>query len=172
MTQDELLALIDQAAAEGWTELDLSGQGLTELPEAIGKLTQLETLVLGKGLKNDKGNQKYGIEQIDGKPQVVALVSGNALTVLPPSLAHLSNLKTLELSGLSLKELPGFIDQFSQLEILAAVRSQISQIPDSLAQLQSLQQLYLSSNQITQIPDSLAQLQSLQQLYLSANQIT
>ena len=52
MTKDELLALIDQAAAEGWTELDLSGQGLTlELPEEIFKLTQLEKLILGKGKK-------------------------------------------------------------------------------------------------------------------------
>jgi Leucine-rich repeat (LRR) protein len=48
MTQDELLALIDQAADESWTELDLSGLKLTELPPAIGKLTQLETLILGK----------------------------------------------------------------------------------------------------------------------------
>ena len=48
MSKDELLALIDQAAAEGWTELDLSGQGLSELPEEIGKLAQLETLILGK----------------------------------------------------------------------------------------------------------------------------
>jgi hypothetical protein len=31
MTHEELLALIDQAADEGWTELDLSGQGLTQL---------------------------------------------------------------------------------------------------------------------------------------------
>jgi len=35
MTQEKLLSLIDQAAAEGWTELDLSGKGLTELPGAI-----------------------------------------------------------------------------------------------------------------------------------------
>jgi hypothetical protein len=48
MTRDELLALIDQAAAAGWTELDLAGQGLTELPPEIGKLTQLKSLVLGK----------------------------------------------------------------------------------------------------------------------------
>ena len=48
MTQDELLALIDQAAEEGWTELDLSGRGLTALPPEIGKLTQLEKLILGK----------------------------------------------------------------------------------------------------------------------------
>lgn len=48
MTQEELLVLIDRAAAEGWTELDLAGLGLTELPGEIGKLTQLETLILGK----------------------------------------------------------------------------------------------------------------------------
>jgi internalin A len=48
MSPDELLQLIDQAAAEGWTELDLAGQGLTELPPEIGKLNQLETLILGK----------------------------------------------------------------------------------------------------------------------------
>ncbi|MDA0268119.1 MAG: hypothetical protein O3A14_14470 [Cyanobacteria bacterium] len=41
MTQEELLRLIDQAAEEGWTELDLAGQNLTELPPEIGKLTQL-----------------------------------------------------------------------------------------------------------------------------------
>jgi len=28
MTQDELLQLIDQAAAEGWTELDLAGKAI------------------------------------------------------------------------------------------------------------------------------------------------
>jgi internalin A len=33
--QDELLALIDRAAVEGWTELDLSGQNLSELPAAL-----------------------------------------------------------------------------------------------------------------------------------------
>jgi internalin A len=48
MTQDELLQIIEQAAANGATELDLSGSDLTELPPEIGQLTQLEVLVLGK----------------------------------------------------------------------------------------------------------------------------
>lgn len=42
------LALIDQAAVENWTELDLAGLGLEALPPEIGRLTQLETLILGK----------------------------------------------------------------------------------------------------------------------------
>ncbi len=144
MTRDELLALIDQAAAEGWTELDLAGKGLTELPPEIGKLTQLETLILGKW---DEEKNEY---------------VGNELTNLPAEIGQLSNLKILQAPGNwryrhSRNESPG---------------NQITAIPDSLAQLQSLQQLNLFNNQITTIPDSLAQLQSLQQLDLRANQIT
>mgnify|MGYP003544615234 FL=1 len=48
MTREELLQLIDKAADEGSTELDLAGLGLEELPPEIGKCTQLETLVLEK----------------------------------------------------------------------------------------------------------------------------
>jgi internalin A len=44
MTKEGLLALIDRAATEGWTELDLSGQEQEELPPQIGKLTQLTSL--------------------------------------------------------------------------------------------------------------------------------
>jgi internalin A len=51
MTQDDLLELIERAAVEGWRELDLSGQELTELPVEIGKLQQLESLILGKKVK-------------------------------------------------------------------------------------------------------------------------
>jgi hypothetical protein len=35
MHQDELLRIIDQAADECWTTLDLSNKGLTELPPEI-----------------------------------------------------------------------------------------------------------------------------------------
>jgi internalin A len=48
MTREELVQLIDKAADEGSTELDLAGLELEELPPEIGKCTQLESLVLGK----------------------------------------------------------------------------------------------------------------------------
>ncbi|MEH1911275.1 hypothetical protein [Nostoc sp.] len=41
MTQEELLQLIDRAVAEGWRELDLSGQELTEL---TGRRNRLKSL--------------------------------------------------------------------------------------------------------------------------------
>ena len=46
MSRDELIALIDQAADDEWTKLDLSSKGLTELPPEIGKLTNLTQLSL------------------------------------------------------------------------------------------------------------------------------
>jgi hypothetical protein len=45
MTPEELLQLIDKAADEDQTELDLAG--LEELPPEIGKCPPLERLVLG-----------------------------------------------------------------------------------------------------------------------------
>ncbi|MFB2882211.1 hypothetical protein [Floridanema aerugineum] len=54
MTEEELLGVIEQAAREGWTELDLSGKDLTVLPREIGKLTQLKKLILGKYDKTAK----------------------------------------------------------------------------------------------------------------------
>jgi Leucine-rich repeat (LRR) protein len=40
----DLLSLIHQAHAENWEELDLSGRGLTELPQEIDRLTGLKKL--------------------------------------------------------------------------------------------------------------------------------
>ena len=55
---------IEQARREGATELGLRRMELTELPESLGELTQLQTLDL----------------------------SGNQLTSLPPSLVRLEKL--------------------------------------------------------------------------------
>jgi len=48
MTREEAVRLIDQAAEENLTQLDLSGLKLKKLPPEIAKCTQLETLLLGK----------------------------------------------------------------------------------------------------------------------------
>ncbi len=62
MTKDELLRLIDQAAADGRPTLDLAGMGIDELPPEIGKLTKLKTLVLGRW---DKKRRSVGNELDD-----------------------------------------------------------------------------------------------------------
>ena len=46
VTQDELLRLIDEAAADGRPTLNLAGKKLNELPLEIGQLTKLQSLDL------------------------------------------------------------------------------------------------------------------------------
>ncbi|MEH2367511.1 leucine-rich repeat domain-containing protein [Nostoc sp.] len=162
MTQEELLVLIDRAVAEGWQELDLSGQELTQLPMEIGKLKQLESLILGKKVKG----YKYVGDRFLQK------VSGNNLKTLPLELLGLPNLRKLDISGNPLESIPDVVTQILHLEELILIRVELTEIPDAIANLTNLTQLDLSDNRITQIPEALANLTNLTQLILSGNQIT
>ncbi|MEH2099060.1 MAG: leucine-rich repeat domain-containing protein [Nostoc sp.] len=162
MTQDELLQLIDRAVAEGWRELDLSGQQLTELPVEIGKLQQLESLILGKKVE---GYEEVGNRHLEK-------VSGNNLKTLPLELLGLPNLRKLDISGNPLESIPDVVTQILHLEELTLIRVELTEIPDLIAKLTNLTQLHLSSNKITQIPEAIAKLTNLTHLALSRNQIT
>ena len=160
MTQDELLALIDQAAAEGWKELDLSGQGLTELPPELGQLTQLETLILGKVDRWDFP---------DGR--LTSQLTTNSLTDLPVTLKTLKGLRTLDLSGNPFGKLPEVVLQLETLTALRASAINLKTIPDGIGQLTKLIELKLSCNQITEIPKYINQLTDLEILSFSSNRI-
>jgi tetratricopeptide (TPR) repeat protein len=117
---------------------------LTELPEALCQLAQLEELH----------------------------VSSNQLTALPDSLGQLTQLQALDVSSNQLTALPDWLGQLTQLQTLYVPRNQLTALPDSLGQLTQLQTLDVSSNQLTALPDSLGQLTQLQTLYVPDNQLT
>ncbi|XZN91424.1 MAG: COR domain-containing protein [Microcoleus sp.] len=177
MTKEELLQLIDKAAAEGQTELDLAGLELEELPPEIGKCTQLETLVLGKW---DEEKRELIGNKLTEFPDVVLQLtnlkilnlSNNQITVIPEAIAQLSNLTELYLWNNQITVIPEAIAQLSNLTELYLWNNQITVIPEAIAQLSNLTELYLSNNQITVIPEAIAQLSNLTQLYLWNNQIT
>jgi internalin A len=137
-------ALIEEARKTQATDLDLSAEDLTELPESIGQLTQLEFLDL----------------------------AGNQLTELPESIGQLTQLQSLSLWANQLTELPESIGQLTQLQSLDLWSNQLTKVPESIGQLTELQSLNLSHNQLTVLPESISQLAQLQILYLSDNQLT
>ncbi|MEG3845959.1 COR domain-containing protein [Microcoleus sp. herbarium19] len=183
MTREELLQLIDKAADEGQTELDLAGLGLEELPPEIGKCTQLETLVLGKVEKwnwvDGKHTPKLITNQLSALPEELRSLrnlrsinlSSNPFGRIPELLLEMNQLESLNLTCIGLTEISESIGKQSNLTLLDLGSNQITFIPEALAQLSNLTQLYLNNNQITFIPEVIAQLSNLTRLNLSDNQI-
>ena len=79
---------IEQAAAVSALDLDLISLGITELPETISQLKQLQELDLS-------GNQISSVPESLGQLTALELLdlSDNQLTFLPASLRKLSQLK-------------------------------------------------------------------------------
>ena len=181
MTKEELLQIIEQAAKEKATELDLSGNQLTALPPEIGKLTQLKKLILGKYEYDENG---YIVNTIGNKlrslPQEIGLLNqleelqivSNELTSLPGEIGKLTNLQSLNLSSNQLTSLPGEIVQLTNLQSLDLYNNQLTSLPGEIVQLTNLQSLDLSSNQLTSLPGEIVQLTNLQSLDLYNNQLT
>jgi len=135
---------IEQALKSGAMELNISLVILTELPESIGLLTQLQSLDL----------------------------NFNHLTALPESLGQLTQLQTLDLSSNQLMALPESLGQLTQLGSLNLSHNKLTALPESLGQLTQLGSLNLSHNKLTALPESLGQLTQLRSLNLSTNELT
>ncbi|MEG5067249.1 leucine-rich repeat domain-containing protein [Microcoleus sp. B3-A4] len=158
---------IERARPEGAIELDLSSLELTELPDALASLTQLQELDLSE-------NQLTELpEAIRSLTQLRQLdLYNNPLTEVPEALASLTQLRWLDLSENQLTELPEAISSLTQLQQLYLYNNQLTELPEALASLSQLQRLDLSENQLTELPEALASLTQLQLLDLQNNQLT
>ena len=143
MNHAELLRLIAQAAAEGWTALDLSNKGLTELPPEIGTLVNLEDLNLGR----------------------------NQISKLPTELRKLTRLRHLDLVSNQFREFPNEIIALSNLTQLYLSANRLTALPPEIGKLTKLKILFLNANQLIMIPPEIGKLTNLNYLNLNANQL-
>jgi internalin A len=164
--QSEVAALIEHARKKGAVALDLSSQKLTEWPESISQLKQLQTL-------NLESNQLSALpESIGQLTQLQRLdFDNNQLSTLPEKIGQLTQLQLLSLSGNQLSELPESISQLTQLQLLALENNKLRILPESIGQLARLLELALQSNQLIGLPESLRGLKSLEELYLHNNEL-
>lgn len=132
---------IEKAWHSGATTLDLSYKDLTELPESIGKLTQLQSLD----------------------------ISYNQLTQLPETLGQLMQLRSLKLIRIKLETLPEWLGQLKQLQSLNLRDNHLRALSGAIWQLPQLQLLDVSYNRLTTLPDLFEILKHLEELNLDNN---
>jgi internalin A len=170
MNQQELLALIEilELATDGeLTELDLKAEGLTELPQEIGRLTNLTSL-------NLRGNKLTHLPPEIGKlTNLTSLdLRGNKLTHLPSEIGKLTNLTSLDLSFNNLSTLPTEIKDLTSLALLDLRVNQITSLPSEIGHLANLAELELFNNLLTTLPSEIGRLINLRAISLSTNRLT
>lgn len=157
---------------------------LEDLPEEIGKLRRLESLIIDNGngcamnislprsigrLENLKVLTLYGAldpRDIDSglPPRRVTFKS------LPPTVANLRNLEELDLGRNGLPAVPVEIGSLRKLKRLGLDYNNIREVPSSIGNLKNLRELSLRSNGGVRLPQSLAALRGLR-VYMGNNSL-
>jgi hypothetical protein len=143
---EEAAARIEEARKSGAKELYLSGMGLTEIPESVGSLIDLESLDVGH----------------------------NKLTTLPETIGKLKRLKYLRGYESGIAFLPEAIGQCINLRVLMLMATdggRMSKLPESIANLRELVELDLDSHQFESLPSSLGKLSKLEVLDIAFNHL-
>jgi len=94
--------------------LDLSGQGLTKVPESVFSRTSLESLDVSNN--NLTGSLQAEVRQLQNLK--VLDLSNNQFTGVPAEVGQLSNLEVLDLSNNELTGLPYELANLSNLKVL------------------------------------------------------
>ncbi|XP_077316490.1 leucine-rich repeat-containing protein 47 [Lithobates pipiens] len=156
------LSLLNYLQVSGCAELQ-------EVPEEIGRLTRLQSLVLcGNRLRSLPG----GVAELRGLK--VLDVSGNELEDLPEALSRLSDLSSLNVTGNRLEELPRGLAQCTRLSSLHLSGNRLKTLPLGVlsSQLPLLAEIFASDNQIRELSPDIALLTGLKTLDLSNNELT
>lgn len=93
------------------------------------------------------------------------------LTVLPPEIGHLTELRTLDLDKNNLTALPPEIGHLTKLEYLHLKYNELTMLPPEIAQLKALKKIDLYENELTELSPELLSLTSLEQLWVAFNKI-
>lgn len=152
---------------EGLNLLRISDSELTEVPDKIGRLKNLQNLLL---YHNKIGRYPSPLNDLD-KLKVLDL-SYNRLALVPDEINQLASLTTLNLSNNDLESFPS-VNRLTKLVVLDVSGNKLKEFPEiDIEGGGILSDLILKDNEITVIPEEIASIgHSLKLLNLENNQI-
>jgi Leucine-rich repeat (LRR) protein len=149
------------------TSISLIKKELTTLPESIGELTSLQTLVL------NYNNLKTLPESFGNLSNLTrANLDHNRLVQLPESFGMLTNLFSLSLENNDLTSLCKSFGNLHALTRLYISHNKLVQLPEYFGDLRSLRDLRISHNKLVRLCKSIGKLKSLGHLYLNHNKLS
>uniref|UniRef100_A0A667WWS0 Leucine-rich repeat protein SHOC-2 n=1 Tax=Myripristis murdjan TaxID=586833 RepID=A0A667WWS0_9TELE len=153
-------------AARKSGQLNLSGRGLTEVPQDVYRLNLDTPEEANQNLSFGASDRWW--EQTD---LTKLLLSSNQLTVLSDDIRLLPGLTTLDLHDNQLSSLPSTLGELEQLQQLRLSHNKLSVLPVEVCTLKNLRSLTLQQNILETLPDELGQLENLTELVLSNNRL-
>lgn len=146
--------------------LDISSQGISEVPTSIAELENIRTINLSDN------NISFLPEEIAELPILNYLyVQNNNLSELPAALYTITSLTSINLNGNHLTTISSEIGSLTNLSQISISDNNLQSIPVEIGQLTKLNYFNFSSNEITAIPQEIGQLTNLQYLYVGDNQL-
>jgi len=161
----ETLDRLRAGALAGTTRLDLRGCGLTLLPPEVFHLADtLEVLDLSGNALTDLPEALSALPRLQ-----VLFASDNRFTTLPAVLGRCPALQMVGFKANQIHTVPAAALP-AGLRWLILTDNQVAQLPDQLGHCGQLQKLMLAGNCLRRLPDSLARCQRLELVRLAANQ--
>lgn len=173
--------------------LDLSDQKLTQLPNDITKLTNLEKIDIGSNPNLDLVQAFDILKQIEnlkilwlteGKIKTIPnniselknleeiWLDDNELTSFPEPIKQLRNLKYLRLFSNEIKNLSFKSEELPNLIYIDLCYNKFETFPVELSVLSSLKRIVIWYNSISKIPTSIKRFKKIEEINLESNNLT
>ena len=151
-------------------KLILKNNGLQTVPEALGKLPNMQQFRI-KG--NEDLDYRELMDLLKGNPQLQELeLAENQLQTLPKNIQELENLNKLVIEGnenLDFERSVKSISELPKLRHLSLPINQLTGLPDNINTLKNLESLDLQNNILTDVSPQLVKLKALDTLRVEGN---
>uniref|UniRef100_A0A3B3VIR5 Leucine-rich repeat protein SHOC-2 n=1 Tax=Poecilia latipinna TaxID=48699 RepID=A0A3B3VIR5_9TELE len=151
-------------AARKSGQLNLSGRGLTEVPQNVYRLN-IDDPAEAQENVSFRGSDRWW-EQTD---LTKLLLSSNQLTQLSEDIKLLPALTILDLHDNQLSSLPSALGELQELQQLRLSHNKLSSLPTEVCSLNNLRSLTLQQNLLETVPEEIGELGNLTELDLSNN---
>lgn len=147
-------------------KLNLNGNRLSEIPDEIGQLINLEDIDISV---NDRGGLKILPKTFSKLKKLKKLhLYSNAFTVIPKEIFILDNLEELWFSYNYITSIPKEIKNIRKLKVLSVDANELIRLPVEICELKELKSLFVNHNSIISIPKCILEM-SLETFHFEEN---